>query len=391
MLGGAGEVGRWVSLDLAGCREIGELVIADVDATRAEAVAASIGGARVRVEAVDLDDRQRMRALLDGTDLLMNCTSLVLFDRVIELAIEARVNYADLISEPTAAQREAAARAGIVAISGLGSSPGLSNVLAHHAADEFDELEEIHIQGVTWRAIAPSPGLLDTILWELADDAPTRQYFQNGRWHRAAAFDGSREVKFPEPVGRHHVYFVSHTETATLPRHFPQLKFCGVRVSWPQELMDDLRVLNKYGLLDKTPMPDAGGVTPYEATRAAIWARHGGRRSDPCILFTQVEAIGVRDGDSVRRVYDLTHPVEWGQDATGRQTGICAAVGAQLLARHGCAEAGFVDPEAYFDPAEFIDELKGRALTLTWREEPIAADEAQERAATTANERTTSG
>ncbi|MBS1886196.1 MAG: saccharopine dehydrogenase NADP-binding domain-containing protein [Actinobacteria bacterium] len=373
VLGGAGEVGRWVSVDLAACPEIGELVIADVDGGRADALAASIGDPRLRAEAVDLGERERMLALLDGADLLMNCTSLVLFERVIELAIEARVNYADLISEPTDAQREAAARAGIVAISGLGSSPGLSNVLAHHAADDLEELEEIHIQGVTWRAIAPSPGLLDTILWELADDAPTRQYFQNGRWHRAAAFDGSREATFPEPVGRHQVYFVSHTETATLPRHFPQLKFCGVRVSWPQELMDDVRVLNKYGLLDKAPLPDAGGVTAYEATRAAIWARHGGRRSEPCILFTQVEAIGRRGGGSVRRVYDLTHPVEWRQDATGRQTGICAGVGAQLIARHGVAEAGFVDPEAYFDPVEFIEELRGRGtLTLTWRDEEIA-------------------
>jgi saccharopine dehydrogenase-like NADP-dependent oxidoreductase len=372
VLGGAGEVGRWVSTDLAACREIGELIIADIDGSRAEALASSIGDPRVRAEAVDLEDRSCMLSLLEGADLLMNCTSLVLFDHVIDLAIDAGVNYADLISEPSASQREAALQAGIVAVSGLGSSPGLSNVLVRHAADELDELEEVHIQGVTWRAIAPSPGLLDTILWELADDAPTRQYFQNGRYHHAHAFEGSRVAHFAQPVGRHEVYFVSHTETATLPRHFPQLKFCAVRVSWQEELMADIRVLNRYGLLDKTPLADAGGITAYDATRAAIWARHGGRRTDPCLLFTQVEAIGLRDGVPYRRVYDLTHPLDWGQDSTGRQTGICAAVGAELLVRHGVKEAGFVDPEVYFDPDEFIAELRSRgSLTLSWRETPI--------------------
>ena len=41
-------------------------------------------------------------------------------------------------------------------------------------------------------------------------------------------------------------------------------------------------------------------------------------------------------------------------------TGVCAAVGAQLLARHGRTEAGFVDPEAYYDPDEFLAELAVR-------------------------------
>ena len=41
-------------------------------------------------------------------------------------------------------------------------------------------------------------------------------------------------------------------------------------------------------------------------------------------------------------------------------TGICAAVGVQLLGRHGRTQPGFVDPEAYYDPEEFLAELGGR-------------------------------
>ena len=80
----------------------------------------------------------------------------------------------------------------------------------------------------------------------------------------------------------------------------------------------------------------------------------------PWTLFVNVEVIGSRGGTAVRRVYDVSHPLEWGQEGTGRMTGVCAAVGAQLLARHGRTETGFVDPEAYYDPAEFLDELAGR-------------------------------
>ena len=53
-------------------------------------------------------------------------------------------------------------------------------------------------------------------------------------------------------------------------------------------------------------------------------------------------------------------------------TGICAAVGAQLLARHGRTHTGFVDAEVYFDPPEFFAELEKRGTVfLSWEETPV--------------------
>lgn len=376
VLGAAGEVGRWIARELADSTDIGSLLLLDVDEERLQELVSTLGHSHVSYRRLDVMDRESALEALEGVDLLMNCLSLSLFDRVIDIAIQARVNYADLISEPTGAQRQAAEEAGITAISGLGSSPGLSNVLVSHAHREFTSVEEVHIQGVTWRAIAPSPGLLDTILWELADDTPTRQYFQDGRYNWVSSMEGSRIAHFPPPVGRQYVYVVSHTEPRTLPRHFPQIRYCAMRVTWPVELMDDMRVLNKYGLLDSVELPGVPGVTAMEATRARIWQKLGGVRTSPCLLFTQVEIVGVQSGRMRRRIYDLTHPLDWGDDSTGRQTGVCAAVGAQLLARHGTqGRVGFVDPEVYFDPFEFIAELQGKGtLELTWVDSEMQVD-----------------
>lgn len=316
VLGGAGEVGAALSADLAACGEVDELVVADRDRERAEAVAAAAGRPAAAV-GLDLADTSRALALLDGADVLVNCTSFTLFDSVIALATKARVDYCDLISEPSEAQRRAVREAGITAISGLGATPGLSNVLVRHAADDLDELEEAHISWVSFRTIAPSPGLLDTILWELSDDCPTRRYFQNGRLHRAGFMEGSKVVEFAPPVGRQRVYYVPHTEVTTLPRHFPSLRFCAVRGTWRPELMEDVRVLNKYGLLDGPAL---------EHTKARIWERFGGQRdAAPWTLFVNVETIGARDGQPVRRIYDVSHPLDWGQEGTGRMTGVCAA------------------------------------------------------------------
>jgi saccharopine dehydrogenase (NAD+, L-lysine-forming) len=360
VLGGAGAMGTAVSADLAACPEIAEVTVADLDEAKAAAVAEAAGGT-ARGTGVDLSDRERALGLLRDANLLVNCTSFTLFDEVIELAVAAGVDYADLISEPSDDQRHAVEQAGITAISGLGASPGLTNVLVAHAACSLDELEEAHVSWASFRAIAPSRGLLDTILWELADGCPTRVYFQGGRYVHAGFMEGSKLVEFAPPLGRQRVYYVPHPEVTTLTRNFPSLRFCAVRGTWRPKLMDDVRVLNEYGLLD----PGA-----LEHTKEQIWARLGGVGDDePWRLFVNVEVVGTRGGEAWRRIYDASHP-DWGQDGTGKMTGVCAAVGAQLLGRHGRTRAGFVDPEAYFDPDEFLAELAKRGtIAVTWREE----------------------
>jgi len=355
-------MGAAVSGDLAACTEVGEVVVADIDVAKAEQLAAAAGGS-ARAANLDLADRERALELLEGADVLVNCTSFVHFDAAIELAIAARIDYADLISEPTESQRRAVADAGITAISGLGASPGLTNVLVAHAALFFDRLEEAHISWVSMRAIAPSRGLLDTILWELSDACPTRLYFHNGRFERAGFMEGSKLVDFAPPLGRQRVYYVPHPEVTTLPHSFPSLRFCAVRGTWRPKLMEDVRVLNEYGLLD----PEA-----LEHTKERIWARFGGAGDEePWRLFVNVEVVGIHGGRAWRRVYDASHP-DWGQEGTGKMTGVCAAVGVQLLGRHGRTRAGFVDPEAYFDPDEFLAELARRGtIAVSWRDEPL--------------------
>jgi saccharopine dehydrogenase (NAD+, L-lysine-forming) len=373
VVGGAGEVGRAVTEDLAAQSDVAEVIAIDRRQEDVEALAASLGP-KVRPVVVDLDDTEAALELLRGVDVLMNCTSFMLFDRVIALAIAAGVAYGDLISEPTDPQRAAAAEAGITAISGLGASPGLTNILVRHAHADFERLDEVHVCGVSWRSMAPSPGLLDTILWELGEDCPTRQSFQNGSFRWAAPFEGSRVVELAQPIGRHRVYFVPHPETTTLPRNFPELRFCAVRASWRDELMDDVRVLNKYGLLDNVPAAHADGHSIHEVVKARIWEKIGGQRDEqPWALFTNLEVIGRLNGRMSLREYRITHPLEWGQESVGRQTGVCAAVQAQLMGRHGTTHAGFVDPEVYFDPEETLAELRRRGtVAVAWDERELA-------------------
>ena len=87
------------------------------------------------------------------------------------------------------------------------------------------------------------------------------------------------------------------------------------------------------------------------------------------MLYVNVEIGGTRDGALVTRTYKVSHPLRWGEQGVARMTGIPAAVGAQLLARHGRTATGFVDPEEYYDPLEFLAELECRHAVVIDRDE----------------------
>lgn len=362
VLGGAGEVGRHVSRDLACHLDAEDLVVADVDRGRARQAFDTALPDAVRVVEVDVRDRRQLAGALAGVDVVVNCTPLAWFDTVLAAALEAEVDYVDIGSEPTEAQRDAFAATSATAVSGLGLAPGTSNVLCAHAASDLDAVEELEVSWASFRSIAPSEGGLDTILRAVREDCPTRQTFRNGRYVWSAPLDASRVVTFPEPFGPQRVFVVPESETVTLPRNLPGLTHAVVRGTWGPHTMADLPVLNRYGLLDVEPLAGPETLTAFDATRSRILMKLGGRR-DPFHLwgfFLVVDVIGTRAGDVVHRQYRVWHD-DWGTFGPGRMAGINASVGVILFLRNreGIAP-GFVDPECLFDPDDYLTELKSR-------------------------------
>jgi saccharopine dehydrogenase-like NADP-dependent oxidoreductase len=374
VLGGAGESGRYLVDAIAGAESIDSVVVADLDVERARAVAARHAGLDVTAAEVDLHDSRRLVELASAADCVVNCTAFRFFDSVFGAAVEAGADYLDLISEPTDAQRDAAERAGITAIAGVGKGPGTSNMVCAHAAASMDEPLEFHINFAVYRTIAPSPGLLDTILWELSGDCPTRQYYANDRFIWAPPLESSRLVDFPRPVGPQRAYVVPHPETVSLARNYPSLRFVAVRGTWHPTLMSDIEVLNRYGLLDSATVgPD--GMPIFEAVRERIWQTHGGDRLavGEWASVNVYETIGRRDGELVQRDYRFEHD-PMGTDLIGFLTGVNAAAAVRLFARGARPPApGFTDPELCFDPDEYLAELKTwPQMRITWNEHEIA-------------------
>jgi lysine 6-dehydrogenase len=372
VLGGVGAMGTEATRDLALTSSFDEIVVADMDLDRAERLVEELGSDRLKAIKADVSNEASLPRVFEPFDVILNCTSYAFGLGVTRAALEARKPLLDLgglynTPKQLALADDAKAK-GVLIVLGMGATPGVSNLMARDAANRMDEVEEIHVSFATFRPIAPSPGLLWTVLDEFSPQTK-RFYYQDGAHVEARPFEGAREVEFAPPIGRITTYFVPHSEIHTLPRFIPGVKRVFIRGTWRPEIMHALRHYGEIGLLSNDPMQIEGvDVVPKKLLASIHLKAHPWPDDEKWAFYVNVQVEGKKDGKAQRAIYNLSHPppAEWHKSATGRVTGIPASIAAQKLARGEVRQqAGVFAPEAVFDPLPFFEELAKRKIVVT--------------------------
>jgi lysine 6-dehydrogenase len=376
VLGGCGAMGSEATRDLAQTSDFEEIVIADADLPRAQALAEELGDGRVRAMQADARDESALTESMRGFDVIANCTTYHFGLIVTRAAINARVNYLDLgglFNTPRQLELdEEAKRAGVTICLGSGATPGVTNLMARRAADQLDQVDEVHIAFASFRSIAPSPGLLDTVLDEFSPGS-RRFFWQEGQFVEVPAFSGAKQVRFAQPVGEIETYYVPHSETHTIHRFIGKgVRLVDVRGTWRPEIMRALRVFADLGLTGSHEVNLNGArISTKQLLRAHILEHAGDLGGDGEWAFLlNVEVLGQREGRAVRFEYTSRHPprAEWGTAATARVTGIPASIAAQKLAHGEVSRTGVMAPEACFNPQSFFAELAKRRIVIEERQ-----------------------
>lgn len=368
VLGGCGAMGTEATRDLVATSEFEEIAVADVDLGRAQALC---DDPRMKALQVDVTDAVTLPRVMESYDVILNCTSYNFGLGITEAAIQARrplLDLGGLMNTPKQlAMDDRAREAGVTIVLGMGATPGVTNLMARAGAQRMDQVEEFHVAFATWRAIAPSPGLLDTVLDEFSPDT-TRFYYEDGRLVEAPPFAGECEIEFAPPIGRVKTYYVPHSETHALPRSFPGVKRVDVRGTWRPETMVLLKQWGEQGLLSTTPIPVDGGqhLAPKRMLRSLLLSRSHLPDTGEWAFYVHVDVVGRKGDARVTATYNLSHPPtsEWGQTATAKVTGIPASIGAQKVARGQVTRTGVLTPENAFEPHEFFADLAKRRILV---------------------------
>jgi len=363
-------MGSEVTRDLAHTSDFEEIVIADVDFPKAQALARELGGGRVRAIQIDVSDEDALTKALTGFDVVANATTYHFGLIATRAAIRAKTNYLDLgglFNTPKQLELDEEARkAGVTICLGCGATPGVTNLMTRHAANQMNDVDEVHIAFASFRSIAPSPGLLDTVLDEFSPGS-RRFYWEDGSLIEVPAFSGAKLIRFSEPVGEIETYFVPHSETHTLPRLLGKgVRRVDVRGTWRPEIMQALRLFADLNLTgDQEIEFNDQRINSKSFLRQHILQTAADFGCDGEWAFLlNVEVSGEREGKRTRIVCNTSHPpnAAWGTSATARMTGIPASIGAQKLARGEAKQTGVIAPEACFEPKSFFEELAKRGI-----------------------------
>lgn len=201
---------------------------------------------------------------------------------------------------------------------GCGLAPGLSDVLARHGAQAFDEVDEISVARFGYAG----PASISSVRAERS--APARDWY-DGAW-RSTARPADEIVWFPEPIGARDCRTVT-AGAVLLVDAFPGVPCIGVRVGEAQRRRS----------LARKRIGDEG---EWGATRVEIYGRRGRERD--VVVYGVIERTAVAAGT----VLALT------------AAQLCGA-GGSTIHRPGVYGLG-----ALVEPVPFLSELSARGVRV---------------------------
>ncbi len=206
-----------------------------------------------------------------GSHLIVNASPAVLNKIVLRAALRLRAHYLDSASHLTdtpfraeqlrfEARFRAKRRAAVI---NAGVAPGLTNLLVARAADQFDEIEAVHIRlyESTGSDEAVSQWSHDAAFDEAVSRPPI---YRHGRFRFGTRF-GEREVfRFPPPIGPVGVVLAAQDEVVTLPRVL-NLREMDVKIGGND--FERLRRWYRQGKLRRAQGPAANRFPPTPTPR----------------------------------------------------------------------------------------------------------------------------
>jgi len=358
VFGGAGDMGSQCVEDLAGHPDVSHVTIADRDFDRAKRLADSLRdqSAAVLPLMVDANDHGALVDAANGHDVAASALGpFFRFEtKLVRAAIEAGVDYASICDDWSAASDVIKAhdgdakKNGRTVITGLGASPGLTNVGVQYLATQMSHVREVDINVYQPLDAGGGEAVLRHMLFIMTGDVAT---WRSRRAQMIPACSEERTVEFPE-FGEIKVWNMGHAEPVTLPMHFGDLEnvnfFMGygrgaTAFVWPAQR----------GLFRSRRVTE--GVVRIAARLQASDAKNG---KAPGLGAVRLDVRGDKDGVPVERMV-------CGVGEMRATTGHSLSVGVLMLGRKQLLnnDGGVLAPEACLEAGPFLAEMRRFGFT----------------------------
>lgn len=384
---GAGGVGGVVTHKCAQLPEVfTEIVLASRTEAKCKKIVEQIDR-EIRTAQIDADNIEQLAAFLETEKptLVINVALPYQDLSIMEACLKAKVHYLDTANyEPPEeakfeyswqwAYQERFAQAGLMALLGSGFDPGVTNVytayIKKHHLDEIHELDIIDCNaGDHGQPFATNfnPEI------NIREVTAKGRYWQDGQWVETEALSVKDSFDFPEGIGPKDIYLMYHEELESITKHFPEIKRARFWMTFSQNYLKHLEVLQNVGMTGIEPVIYNGvEVIPLQFLKSVL--------PDPSSLGPLTKgktcigcvAKGIKDGqEKIVYLYNICdHEAcyeEVKSQAISYTTGVPAMIGAKMMVEGRWMKSGVWNMEQ-LDPDPFMDDLNRYGLPWTLKE-----------------------
>ena len=381
---GAGGVGGVVTHKCADDSDtFSEIVLASRTLSRCEKIQSQVRelrGREIEIAQVDADDVAQTVALIKRVQpaLVINVALPYQDLPLMDACLEAGVDYLDTANyePPDEAKFEYKWQwdyqgrfesAGIMALLGSGFDPGVTNVFCAYAQKHlFDEIDYVDILDCNGGDHGHPFATNFNPEINIREITQRGRYWENGEWVEIDPMSQSRMFDFPE-VGERKAYLLYHEELESLVKHIDGLKRIRFWMTFGDEYLTHLRVLQNVGMTRIDPVEYEGReIVPIQFLKAllpdpsTLGENYTGKTSIGCLIE------GSKDGKP-RKVFIYNvcdHEESWKEvraQAVSYTTGVPTMVGAKMMLTRQWRGRGVFNVEQY-DPDPFLKELAVRGL-----------------------------
>ena len=386
---GAGGVGSVVAHKCAMLKEVfTEIMLASRTKSKCDAIAQDIKesiGVDIETAKVDADQVPELVSLIKSFEPKMVINVALPYQdlTIMDACLETGVHYLDTANyEPIDeakfeykwqwAYQDKFKEAGLMALLGCGFDPGVTGVFTAYAQKHhFDEIHYLDIvdcnAGNHGKAFATNfnPEI------NIREITQNGRYWENGVWKETQPLEIHKPINYPE-IGEKESYLLYHEELESLTKNIPHLKRARFWMTFSQEYITHLRVLENVGMTRIDPiMYEGKEIVPLQFLKAvlpepsSLGEGYSGKTSIGC----QIK--GIKDGkDKTYYVYNNCDHAEVYKEvkaqAVSYTTGVPAMIGAMLMLSNVWMQAGVFNVEE-FDPDPFMEALN--KYGLPWNEQ----------------------
>lgn len=385
---GAGGVGTVVAHKVAQNTAVfTEIMLASRTKSKCDAIAADVKkrwGVTIQTAKVDADSVAELVELFYNyqPELVINVALPYQDLTIMDACLKCGVHYLDTANyEPKDeakfeykwqwAYKEKFEKAGLTAILGCGFDPGVTSIFTAHAAKHhFDEIHYLDIvdcnAGDHGKAFATNfnPEI------NIREVTQKGKYWENGQWIETEPHEIHKALTYPE-IGPKESYVIYHEELESLVKNYPTLKRARFWMTFGQEYLTHLRVIQNIGMarIDEVEF-NGQKIVPIQFLKAVL--------PDPGELgenYTGMTSIGCRISglkDGKERTYyiynNCSHEAaykETGAQGVSYTTGVPAMIGAMMFLKGEWRKPGVFNVEE-FNPDPFMEQLNKQGLP--WNE-----------------------